>query len=182
MTNFINHYLPRSIIKWIKLLKHSVRNWLDIILYYSQQLFKRRFVAKIIIGRGVNSDQILSLFYLGKGADEAYLKLLLFSDIESEKYVGNYPFICLPFLRRLGRGKCAVAVYDCSCYLTWLFKCKGCFVIPSRVGQQIDLTGEWQDVVARFRKNTKKTDLRKIRKYAYRYSLTQDVDEIEHYL
>jgi hypothetical protein len=146
-----------------------------------QLVFKRRFVAKIITGRGVNSDQILSLFYLGKGDDEAYLKLLLFSDIESEEYVGNYPFICLPFLRRLGRGKCAVTVYNCPSYLTRLFKRKGCFVIPSRVEQQIDLTGEWQDVVARFRKNTRKTDLRKIRKYAYRYSLTQDVDEIEHF-
>ena len=181
MTNFINHYLPRFVIKWIKLLKDVVLHCLDYIYYYSQLVFKRRFVAKIITGRGVNSDQILSLFYLGKGHDEAYLKSLLFSDIESEEHVGNYPFICLPFLRRLGRGKCAVTVYDCPIHLTWIFKSKGCFVIPSRVEHQIDLTGEWQDVVARFRKNTRKTDLRKIRKYAYQYSLTQDVDEIQHF-
>ncbi len=43
------------------------------------------------------------------------------------------------------------------------------------------MDGSWDDVVARFRKNTRTTDLRKVRKYNLAYNIVTDDESIEYF-
>src|SRR5690606_31913556 len=47
-------------------------------------------------------------------------------------------------------------------------------LMPGWVIQRLSLAGSWDDVVARFRKNTRATDLRKIRKYQFDFGTTSE--------
>jgi hypothetical protein len=46
--------------------------------------------------------------------------------------------------------------------------------MPCWVIQKLSLQGSWEDVVARFRKNTRSTDLRKVRKYGLSYQVSRE--------
>jgi hypothetical protein len=58
-------------------------------------------------------------------------------------------------------------------------------VIPPWVRQKYDVPDSWDGVLASFRKNTRKTDLRKVRKYGLTYRITQserDYREFYHWM
>jgi len=53
--------------------------------------------------------------------------------------------------------------------------------IPGWVVQKLPLADRWADVLAGFRKNTRSTDLRKVRKYELDYRLTSEPSEIQRF-
>ena len=82
----------------------------------------------------------------------------------------------------LYRHSVDLIILDHELLLSRLYQSPSWLVIPQWIRQKYYVPDTWEEVLSKFRKNTKKTDLRKVRKYRFSYRITRDKNEFRHIL
>ena len=62
-----------------------------------------------------------------------------------------------------------------------MLRADGFLQIPQWIRQKYVIPDSWEKVLASFRRNTRKTDLRKVRKYGFTYQITKSDADFEHF-
>lgn len=149
--------------------------------YLYRQLFGKRFTIRCLSGTERYSGLPLNVLYVGEGDSSDYLKSLFFADAGIERILGSQS------LRNVIRGDApdlgtsGIRVREFTPRILRFSKQAGQFTTPEWMEQEISLHGSWDDVVNRFRKNTRSTDLRKVRKYNFGCDVVQDRTAIEYF-
>lgn len=68
---------------------------------------------------------------------------------------------------------------DMHKFLTHFFKIKNSFLVPIFIKQALALNKPKHEIIKGFRKNTRHTDLRKIRKFKYTYEISSDLSALK---
>lgn len=146
-----------------------------------REAFGRRFDCLVLSGEERHSGLPLKVMYLGEGKSLEHLQHLFFRGP-----VQLTPLASLSLLQ-LARGArpkpqgCDVYLSELTPAMLRVVREDSPFRTPEWVEQQIELHGSWDDVVGRFRRNTRSTDLRKVRKYGFAQDLTNDRESIAHF-
>lgn len=149
--------------------------------YWVQQVFSKRFSYRALKGQEINSGLPINILYFGEGHSLEYLKTLFFRSITHESLIEQYSL--LDAMRGIGAMPKGYDLRICEItprILNFIPK-KSQFQIPEWIEQEISLTGKWEDVVSRFRKNTKTTDLRLVRKYKYASDVVIDPAALKYF-
>ncbi len=149
--------------------------------YCVQQVFSKRFSYRILKGQETNSGQPISILYFGEGQSLEYLKTLFFRSVTHESLIEQYSL--LDAMRGVGAIPKGYDLRICEFTprIENFLPKKSQFKIPEWIEQEISLTGNWEDVVSRFRKNTKSTDLRLVRKYKYAWDVVIDLPALTYF-
>jgi hypothetical protein len=137
--------------------------------------------AVLLVGTEKHTRQPVTTGYFGSGENLRYVSELLYDDVElAEEKPGLKSWQASGWLRRHAE-RADLLVAD----LPWPYQKalrRARFIeVPTWVQQKLPLAGSWDGVLARFRKNTKSTDLRKIRKYQLDYRTTSEPSEVERF-
>lgn len=130
----------------------------------------------LIDGVECRSGQAMRICYLGLSDYQAYWASQWFEPGYRVQQVKRISHLRNPFARVPDDVDIAVADLPWP-YYHW--HREGRILMPGWVVQRLSLAGGWDDVVARFRKNTRATDLRKIRKFAFEFRTTSDEHELK---
>jgi hypothetical protein len=152
----------------------SMASYAKLPSYCAQQVFSKRFSCRSLKGQEINSGLPINILYFGEGQSLEYLKTLFFQSDTHESLIEQYSL--LDVMRGIGTIPKGYDLRICEFtprILNFIPK-KSQFQIPEWIEQEISLTGNWEDVVSRFRKNTKSTDLRLVRKYRYACDVVTD--------
>lgn len=146
-----------------------------------RQLFEPRFECLRLSGLEKHSGSPMKILYLGEGNSLSYLKTLFFQTAPAEEIVRKYSFVEMVRGVSLPLSGHDACVREMTPRLIRLSRTKSGFSTPDWIEQEIVLNGSWDDVVARFRKNTRSTDLRKVRKYNFSHDVVTDRENIEYF-
>ncbi len=142
--------------------------------YCAKQVFSKRFSYRGLKGLETNSGLPINILYLGEGHTLEYLKTLFFRSVTHESLIEQYSL--LDVMRDIGVMPKGYDLRICEftpLILNFIPK-KSPFQVPEWIEQEISLTGSWEDVVSRFRKDARKNELRLVRKYKYDFDVVTD--------
>jgi hypothetical protein len=116
----------------------------------------------------------LQVAYIGEGDWVPFLTHLLESDAPVEQELDEMAFWRIPArIKSLSLEADLIFVEVNKLLVRWVSRGSE-FRTLLWVRQVLDVSGQWEDVKNRLHKNTKGTDMRKIRKYKYTYEITTD--------
>jgi hypothetical protein len=149
--------------------------------YIAKQLFSKRFSYRALKGQEINSGLPINILYFGEGHSLEYLKTLFFRSVTHESLIKQYSL--LDAMRGIGAMPEGYDLRICEFTprILNLIPKKSRFRLPNWIEQEIPLAGNWEDVVGRFRKNTRSTDLRLVRKYKYTWDVVTDPAAIKYF-
>ena len=133
----------------------------------------------IIEGAERFSKDSLRTLYVGRHENDAFMLNLIYEKYEVTKKHANIPIT--GFFKWLGlyRHLADLVILDHELLLSRLYQSPSWLVIPQWIRQKFYVPDSWEDVLAKFRKNTKKTDLRKVRKYRLSYRITRNKNDFD---
>jgi len=123
-------------------------------------------------GREKESGEDINVFYMGNRENLGFILNRLFSEYEEQDCVKNIPAITLRNLVKKYAPNADLLFIDVELLYCRMISKAGFISIPHWVRQSYRVPDTWQGVLGSFRKNTRATDLRKVRKYGFTYSLT----------
>jgi hypothetical protein len=133
--------------------------------------------ALLVEGTERETGRSLRTAYFGHYDNYAFVMGRLYSRYEVvEKHAGRSAFAASRWLRRLGAGA-SLLFGDVELLHGLPLARKGYLRIPQWLRQKYLIPDRWEDVLASFRKNTRKTDLRKVRKYGFSYRMSQSPED-----
>ncbi|MBK8971425.1 MAG: hypothetical protein IPM37_08710 [Hahellaceae bacterium] len=159
----------------------NLRARLDAALYRLKELVraasKARGICVDIHGPEKHSGTVLTLRYIGSGHGLNYWIDQIFGEPCKELARSHIP------LWHLGRAAenppSGTDLLLCDLPWPYYHLHRGVFWrMPGWILQKTRLAPVWEDVVAGFRKNTRSTDLRKVRKYGLSYRITSDPEQL----
>lgn len=129
-------------------------------------------------GQERHTGEPISMFYLGTGDSLERLVDKLYSEYQVQRREQGVRIGSAPRYLRAARD----SVDLCYAELPWpysrLYARRGFLHLPGWIAQKIALPDSWEGVLRQFRKNTKTTDLRKIRKYKLEFKLSRDDNDL----
>jgi hypothetical protein len=158
-------------------LVRRIRRHVGAVLEYGWELsgsFRHPWADALLIeGREKESGLPLAVFYFGSYDNYAFLIRRLYVD---HQIVARHSRVSAlqagRFLTRYA-DRVDLQCSDVELLYCKLLRTKEFLAVPQWVRQKYDIPNTWQEVVASFRHNTRKTDLRKVRKYGFTYRITQ---------
>lgn len=162
----------------------TLRARLDAALYRFKELLraasKARGICVDIEGNERFGGQPLRIRYMGSGHGLAYWLDQIFGESARELSRRRQPLWRIgPAEHNLPEGTDLLL-----CDLPWPYyhlHRSDCWRMPGWILQKTRLAPDWENVVAGFRKNTRSTDLRKVRKYGLSFQTTSDPDELAYF-
>lgn len=148
---------------------------------FYKQVFGKRFVCRKLLGNEKHSGLPFRVLYFGEGKSIEYLKELFFRDLTEDVTYGSYSLLDLVRHGQPDFEGFDVCAREFTPAVLRLSRSKSLFTTPEWMEQEITLEGAWDDVVDRFRKNTRATELRKVRKYNFKCDVVTDRKAIEHF-
>ncbi len=166
---------------FVRKLLQNISYYCEYPSYYIELLLSKRFSYRALRGLERNSGLPLNLLYLGEGYSLDYFKTIFFQSVTHESEITQYSLLDLfrgisPMPKEYDLRICEFTPRT----MNFIPK-KGRFKIPEWIEQEIPLEGSWEDVVGRFRKNTKTTDLRLVRKYKYTSDVVNDPESLKYF-
>jgi hypothetical protein len=116
---------------------------------------------------GTVGGEPLSILFAGGKTDKAYIAELAFRNNFKERCLGNAWLWSMPFLFKKMKKDCQVGIFEMEGRFM-KFLGKG-FFVPAWVGGEVDLAD-----ADRLKLDSKKSDVRKIRKYGLSHEVTSD--------
>ena len=133
--------------------------------------------AAVISGSERHSGEPIRTFYMGHYDNYAFILNELYSDYEvEEKFTGLNSLGTKRWLQSY-HDKVDMLFADVELLFCRMLPRSQFLGIPQWVRQRLDVSDTWEGVMNKFRKNTKKTDLRKVRKYNFTYKLTRSEED-----
>lgn len=151
------------------------------VLYLFEQIFSKRFPCHVLTGPEKNSGVPISVIYLGEGKSLDYIKSIFFQTSPDDSITDHYSLLEILCGIRPKIDGYDLRVCEFTPRVMRFIRSPGSFKTPDWIEQVIPLDGSWEEVVARFRKNTRTTDLRKVRKYNFAHDIVTDQKSIEYF-
>ena len=123
----------------------------------------------------------LSAFYFGSGRSFEHLLDKLYASYSVSRSEENHPMWRAARWLKSPRTPVDLVFADLPWPYYHLLAGSQFVHVPGWLVQKIPLPGTWQEVVGNFRKNTRSTDLRKIRKFGLTFRLTTEQAEVERF-
>jgi hypothetical protein len=172
--NLISYYsrLPKDKKKFISILLYPLK-----VLYNSWE--EIQFNVYIFWGKGKNTEADIKVLYITSCKVAPYFISRLF------EFTPELTFKKKVFLWKL---KCTIeeqsknidiVMIDMHKFIKYFFKLEKAFLIPVWIKQVLDINKPLDEIINGFRKNTKLTDLRRIRKSGYSYDIFSDLDSLK---
>jgi hypothetical protein len=155
---------------------------LEYLWHLSGSLRIWRSNAILFEGKELNSGELLRVFYFGNGENCEFVLKKIFSEyriVEIAK--GVLSFNAKKWMQKYS---CVADMLfaDVELLYSKILARDNFLQIPQWIRQVYSIPDTWEGVLASFRKNTRKTDLRKVRKYNFSYKIsTSDKDFKEFY-
>ena len=119
----------------------------------------------------------LTVSYAGYEYAKPHLKSILFTEEPAEREIGRVPIWRLDRLADSADTDLIYIVADKM--LIRKPPRQNALVQPFRTSLTVDIRGEWQEVVQRFHRNTRRYEMRLIRKYGYTYEISHSIADFE---
>jgi hypothetical protein len=149
----------------------------------SASLRRSSVEACLVDGTEPATGQPVRVFYFGGYENYAFAVGRLLEDhCKVERTTGIHSLRSRKWIRR-HIHRAALLVFDVKWLYCRLLRGEPFLQVPAWVRQQYTIPGTWHEVLQSFRANTRKTDLRKIRKYGLGYrisTLEEDYHEFYH--
>lgn len=178
-TALINETKPKLdySLSFFRKIRKNIGAFLEYLWELSGSIRLYKADAVIITGKERQTGQSIKAFYFGHYDNYAFIFEIMFSQFE---IVERYKSINSIFVKKW------ITKYQNDVDLLFidveLLFCKmlvkDTFIAsPQWIRQKFEIPDTWEEVLRKFRKNTRKTDLRKIRKYRINYRLTKSDKE-----
>jgi hypothetical protein len=165
---------PVSPISFPRRIRKNIGAFLEYLWELSGSIRLNKVEAVLIEGVEKHSGATLTCFYLGHYDNYAFLLNHLYSSYGvKEKYTRINSFRARKWINRY-KDKVDLLFIDLELLYCKILSDYNFLEVPQWVRQSFDVPDTWEEVLAQFRKNTKKTDLRKVRKYGFTYRITKD--------
>jgi hypothetical protein len=133
--------------------------------------------AVFIEGRERVTGLPVSSFYFGHHDNFEFVFGRLYEEFEiKESHAGLSSLQARYWLNRY-RGRVSLQCIDVELLFGRLLDFRSYLQVPQWIRQKYSVPDSWERVLASFRKNTRKTDLRKVRKYGFTYRTTSSEDD-----
>ncbi|MBU1191745.1 MAG: GNAT family N-acetyltransferase [Gammaproteobacteria bacterium] len=150
-------------------------------IYLIEQIFSKRFTCHVLTGPEKHSGAPLNILYIGEGNSLDYIKTLFFQGSPDNSVKSHYSLVQILLGVRPKLAGYDLRICEFTPRIMRLIRSPDSFKTPDWIEQIIPLAGSWEEVVARFRKNTRTTDLRKVRKYNFAHDIVTDEESIEYF-
>ena len=145
----------------------SMRNLqVDVVIIEGAEKFSRYKIRTLYIGRYENYAFMLNLIYEKYAVTRKHSKIPV---VGFFKWFSAY------------RHSVDLVILDTELLLSRLYQGPSWLVIPQWIRQKYAVPDSWDEALSKFRKNTKKTDLRKVRKYMFSYRITREKSDYENF-
>lgn len=135
--------------------------------------------AAIIVGKEKHTELPFKTFYIGHYDNFAFILNEIYSQFEvKEKHTNINSLHTNTWLEKY-RNSVDLLFTDVELLFCKILPRREFIQIPQWIRQKFDVPNTWEEVLNRFRKNTKKTDLRKVRKYNFTYKITKSEEEFK---
>jgi len=136
----------------------------------------RRLHADVLVMRGEekHSNHSLSSLYVGHYDNFAFMNNLLYKNFVVDERPTKVPVVSVGKSLERYRDKVDLFILDLEFLFCNWYRNADFLSVPQWVRQKFIIPNTWNGVLEKFRKNTKKTDLRKIRKYKFSYRLSRN--------
>jgi hypothetical protein len=139
----------------------------------------RRLHVEGLIAQGSekHSDHSLRSLYIGHYDNFAFIHNLLYKEFS---VMGTHSRIPVTAVRRVVKQHCNsvdVVILDLELLFCRLLGTNDFLTIPQWIRQKFTIPNTWGEVLDKFRRNTKKTDLRKVRKYGFSYRISRKEED-----
>ena len=134
-----------------------------------------------ISGREKTTGETVRTFYFGSQRSLDHIIDRLYDEHSVERRESKLRAWTVNRHVRLAQASADLLIVDLPWPYSRFVREQGFIRVPGWVIQEVKLPAAWDDVVAGFRKNTRTTDLRKIRKFKLSYRLTNDLQEIDRF-
>lgn len=165
----------------IRALEEKLRESLAHAVGLSFATFETDASAVWLRGREKHTGENVSAFYFGSGRSLDHLVDKLYDSHEVSRRRDGLRIWSAPRYLREARASVDICFADLPWPYSRLCARRGFLHIPGWIVQKIPLTDSWDGVVAQFRKNTKTTDLRKVRKYQLRFTLSRAPADLDYF-
>jgi hypothetical protein len=129
--------------------------------------------------QGQGQDGPLTVTFIGLDFSKDFFTNLLFTENPVE-HVERVPFWRY---EEMANAPSDIVIVHAARHLINKLSSRNAFVVPELVDHILNVQGDWQDVLRRFRKSVRKNELRLMRKYGYEYDVSyasQDFEEFYH--
>jgi hypothetical protein len=129
--------------------------------------------ALLVVGREVETGLPVTAAYVGHYDNYAFVLNRIYADYQVlEKQEGVHSLHASRWLAHWAE-RADLLFADVELLYNLPFRRSSFLQIPQWVRQKYSMPETWPEVLSSFRKNTKKTDLRKVRKYGLTYRITR---------
>jgi hypothetical protein len=133
----------------------------------------------IIEGAEKFSGDGIRTLYIGHHENDAFMLNRIYEKYEVTKKHAKLPVTGFFKYFSLYRHSVDLIILDLELLLSRSCQSPSWLVIPQWIRQKYYVPDTWEEVLSKFRKNTKKTDLRKVRKYRFSYRITRDINDFD---
>jgi hypothetical protein len=163
----------------VRMMRKNIGSALEYLWELSGSIRFYKVDVVVISGKEKYTSEPLKILYIGHYDNYAFLLNELYSDWKiSEKHVGIHSFNAKDWINRF-QTRCDVLFLDLELLYCKMIRKRGFIEIPQWIRQKLEIPYTWAEVTGKFRKNTKKTDLRKVRKYNFSYRLSQSEEDFK---
>lgn len=145
---------------------------LEYLWHLSGSLRMCRGNAILLEGKERQTGELLRVFYFGHGENYDFILKKLFSEYETVEIKRNIFALNVRKLMKKYAGRVDLLFSDVELLYTKMLSHENFLQIPHWIRQEYNVPDSWEGVLQSFRKNTKKTDLRKVRKYNFSYAIS----------
>jgi len=162
-------------------LRKDVGAGLEHLWELSGSLRLARVDALLVEGTERETGLPLTAFYLGHYDNYEFVFRRVFSDFRIiEKREGIHSLFIRRWIRRYAQ-RASLLLLDVELLYGKLLSTRSYLEIPQWIRQKYRVPETWQEVLGTFRKNTKRVDLRKVRKFGLSYRITREERDFEEF-
>lgn len=145
---------------------------LEYLWHLSESFRVCRCKAVCLEGKERITGEPVRLFYFGHGENYDFILKRLYSDYRTLKVEKDiWAFNIKKWIKKYSE-QVDMIVCDVNLFYERMLPRGEYIKIPHWIRQQYNVPDSWEAVMQSFRKNTKKTDLRKVRKYKFTYAIS----------
>lgn len=137
-----------------------------------------RFSVYILSGKGNNTETTIKMLYITSGKVLSYFTARIYEEAPVPIFIKKAYIWQLKRILNEQSTAVDLTLIDMHKFVPFFLKVKNAFLVPSSVGWTLNINKPTQEIINGFRKNTKVTDLRRIRKFKYSYDVLSDLESL----
>jgi len=157
----------------LRLIRKNIGAFLEYLWELSGSIRLYKIDAVLVEGKEKHTGQTLTSFYMGRYDNYKLIFTKMYSEFEAVKRHKNLCSLNVKKWIKKHEESVDFIFIDVELLYCKLLRKEEFIQIPHWTRQKFEVPDTWEGVLSKFRKNTKKTDLRKVRKYNFTYKITR---------